>query len=60
MNEFDESRVEPIDENEPAVQRQRRPWHAPKLIKPSSVKSLTGTHHKSSGGDVSASNWSIS
>ena len=39
------------DGNEPAGQRQRLPWHAPQLIK-EAVQHLTGTHARSSGGDL--------
>jgi hypothetical protein len=39
------------DDNEPAGKRQRLPWHAPGLIKSTSVQRLTGSHHRSSGGD---------
>jgi hypothetical protein len=40
-----------IDVNEPTGGRQRLPWHAPQLIKSTSVQRLTGSHHQSSGGD---------
>lgn len=39
------------DSNESAGQRQRLPWHAPQLIK-ETVQHLTGTHTRSSAGDV--------
>ena len=39
------------DSNEPAGERQRLPWHAPQLIK-ETVQHLTGTHAKSTAGDV--------
>jgi hypothetical protein len=37
--------------NEPTVQRQRLPWHAPKLMV-ERVQHLTGTHATTSGGDA--------
>lgn len=39
------------DGNESAAERQRLPWHAPQLIKSTSVQHLTGTHTRTSGGD---------
>lgn len=39
------------DGNEPAGERQRLPWHAPQLIK-ETIQYLTGTHAKSTAGDV--------
>jgi hypothetical protein len=56
----DKSSTLGIEENQPTAERQRRPWQTPKVIKPSSVQRVTGTHHKSSGGDVSPYNWSVS
>jgi hypothetical protein len=41
------------DGNEPAGERQRLPWHAPRLIK-ETIQHLTGTHAKNSGGDLNA------
>jgi hypothetical protein len=51
MDTADKSRALRTEKNQPATERQRLPWHTPKLIKPVSVESLTGSHHKSSGGD---------
>jgi len=47
-----------IAENEPTAQR--LPWHAPKLIKSTTIQRLTGTHHKSSGGDANPPTSSVS
>jgi hypothetical protein len=55
MTEFDESRMERTDENEPAAQRQRLPWHAPKLILSSSVQQLTGSHRLSPSANANPS-----
>jgi hypothetical protein len=48
------------DGNEPAGKRQRLPWHAPQLIKSTTVQRLTGSHHKSNGGDNNPPSSSIS
>lgn len=48
-----------IDGNEPTGERQRLPWHAPQLIK-EAVQHLTGSHARSSGGDVRPLSSSVS
>jgi hypothetical protein len=59
MDTNETPRVTGIAENEPAGQRQRLPWHAPQLIK-EAVQHLTGSHARSSGGDVRPASSSIS
>jgi hypothetical protein len=59
MNRNEKPRVARIAENEPTVQRQRLPWHAPQLIK-EAVQRLTGSHARSSGGDFRPATSSIS
>jgi hypothetical protein len=49
-----------IGGNEPTGERQRLPWHAPQLIKSTTVQRLTGTHHKSNGGDLNPPTSSVS
>jgi hypothetical protein len=51
MDTNETPRVARIAENEPTVQRQRLPWHAPKLMV-ERVQHLTGTHATTSGGDA--------
>jgi hypothetical protein len=46
--------------NEPAGKRQRLPWHAPQLIKSTTVQRLTGSHARSSGGDYRPNTSSVS
>jgi hypothetical protein len=46
------------DGNEPAGQR--LPWHAPKLIKSTTIQRLTGTHARNSGGNVNSPTSSVS
>ncbi len=48
----DETRhVARIAESEPTAQRQRLPWHAPKLMV-ERVQRLTGTHTTTSGAEA--------
>jgi hypothetical protein len=51
MDTADKSRALRTEKNQPAAERQRLPWHAPKLIV-ESVQHLTGTHNGTSGGDA--------
>jgi hypothetical protein len=51
MNTNETPRVARVAENEPTAQRQRLPWHAPKLMV-EKVQHLTGTHNTTSGGDA--------
>jgi len=48
------------DGNEPAGERQRLPWLAPKLIKSTTVQRLTGTHTHSTGAEVHTSQSGVS
>ena len=59
MDTNETPRVARIAENEPAGQRQRLPWHAPQLIK-EAVQHLTGSHARSSGGDLHVYTSSVS
>jgi hypothetical protein len=52
MNSNENPRVARIAEDEPTAQRQRLPWHAPQLIKATTVQRLTGSHRASTGADV--------
>jgi hypothetical protein len=60
MNTDETPRIARIAENEPTAQRQRLAWHAPKLIKSTTVQRLTGSHHQSSGGDYHPPTSSVS
>jgi hypothetical protein len=60
MTTDEKSRALRIDGNEPTGERQRLPWHSPKLIKSTTVQRLTGSHHQSNGGDNNPPSSSLS
>jgi hypothetical protein len=60
MDTADKSSRLRAEENQPTAERRRLPWHAPKLIKSVAVQRLTGSHHKSSGGDYNPPTSSVS
>jgi hypothetical protein len=60
MTTDEKSRGLGIDGNEPAGKRQRLPWHAPQLIKSTTVQRLTGTHMLSTGAEAITSKSGVS
>jgi hypothetical protein len=51
MDTADKSRALRTEKNQPTAERQRLPWHAPKLMV-EMVQRLTGSHATTSGGDA--------
>jgi hypothetical protein len=58
MGTAEKSRDVRAKNDEPPARR--LPWHAPQLIKSASIERLTGTHAKSSGGDLHPFSSSVS